>query len=515
MSLQNSSGVEAITIVDSSVTDVATFTNLDASLANVTVQDDVDALSVTTTAGQLADATLTIGGAAATLTANNITMNTRGSLSVESGLDTTTARTQTIGTTLATNATSLTFASQETATLDVAGVVTANSATAVTVNAVSANTSVDGANSFDVLNNLSVNATLGAIATFIGTSNTAEANLTIGSVTLTTDDEVSTVTNTVSLTASTGVAANLSATLGSLVITNGLDSDVTSTTNLTATNTGAASITSATITNSGDTGDLVDVNLNFTAAAAGTASIGTLNVAATAATSEVNIDLDVNGAETVVTVGAGALTGAGQIDVATTDLTALDLSNLDVTGFTGTLTISGDASLVDVVGTAYGETITLNALAVSADVTGGVGSDLITLGTSIIDISSVIYEGQADSTGTVYDYVNNFDATSSGAEDQIDLSALLLGGAAYNNTAAAATVTYTSDTDVTFSITAGAADGFFALGQAISQDDSGANATVVFVDANLSGSWEAGSDMAIVMVGLAQADLADNDFVWS
>jgi len=514
MSLQNASGVEAITIVSSAaVTNDATFSNLDASLANVTVEDDVDVLSVTTTVGQLANATLTIGGdGTGALTADEVTMNTRGSLSVESGLDTA-ARTQTIGTTLATNATSLTFASQETATLDVAGVVTANSATAVTVNAVSADTNVDGANSFDVLDSLSVNATLGAIATFIGTSNTAEASLTIDSITLTTDDEASEVSNTVSLTASTAAGANLSATLGSLVITNGLDSDVNSTLNLTATNTGAASITSATITNSGDTGDLVDVNLNFTAAATGTASIGTLNVAATAATSEVNVDLDVNGAETVVTIGAGALTGAGQIDVTTTDLTQLDLSALTVSSFTGTLSVVGDADLDVLTGTSYGETLDVELNTTGADVTGGEGSDTILLDGTFTAIDTVIYLSQSDSTGTVYDYVSEFEAGAGG--DEIDLSALLLGGAAYNSTVAAATVTFTDATDVTFTITAGDAVGFFANGVAVSQDDTGANATVVFVDANLSGSWEEGSDMAIVLNGVVQTVLTDAaNFAW-
>lgn len=543
-SAQNTSGVTDIEFTSANAVNDAQLTNLQASTTDFLVSDDMDNLTLGYAAGVTADATLTIAGNNAVPPTDDIdiadlVLNNGASLTITAGgANTGAPNTQSISGTAATNATSVTFNSAAGAVLDVAGNVTADSAATVTLNAVTANASVDGTNSFDTLDNLVVNAALGADAVFVGTNASAGATVasatgvasgtdalvdvtlnvtaTAGAAALTEVDYSSTGTGaTVDLTAVVTSAANSAATIGDVTLANASSSDVLAV--LTADSdagNGNAAISSLNLTaaSTAAAAQELDVTANLYAGA-GTATIGELNVSVVEdAVVELNIDVTT---QTTVGVTTGSVTGAGTFNVLTTDVVTLSLANLDVTDFTGVLSVTGDVDLDSLTGTAYGDVLDVSDNITGATVTGGEGSDAITLDAVDDAIDTVAYEGQADSTGTVYDYVTNFvgDDGITATPDLLDLTALGLAGGAYDDTLAAAVVTTDVDGVTTFEISAADALDFFALGVAVASNDDGLGGvdanTVVFVDANLSGNWEADEDMAIVLVGVAQGDLTD------
>lgn len=511
-SANNTSGVTTINVTSGAATNGAGFTNLQSTTNAVNVLDSAGDVSARYAAGVTTAATVAIGDAAAATVAvdvDNLTVNNGAALTINSVA---TGATNSVSTTLATNATSLTLNSVATSILDIAGAVTADSATTVTVNGNTANVSVDGANSFDSLTNLVIAAAAGADVLFNGDVAPAGA-ATVASIDLSatgTGSLVDLSTGASQLDIIAG-AASTNATVTSLVVTNGAGADVTADINLDALSgagggTGVASVGTVSITNNGTVvGDTVALNLDLVSdAAAGTQGIGTLNVTAGGA-SLTTLNIDVTGSDDLSpTISAGTLSGSGAFTLTTTAATAINLSALTTTDYTGTLTITGDGDLATVVGSNVADTI--SGLDLAASVTGGLGADLITLQNDTTDVSHVIYLNQASSTGTVYDYITNFDLAGLGAgDDLIDISALGLLGGTYGAAPAGVTVTVGASA-TTFTVTAAAAPTLFAANTAIYQNAAN---SVILIDANLSGGWEAASDMAIVLVGVANAAGAD------
>ena len=150
---------------------------------------------------------------------------------------------------------------------------------------------------------------------------------------------------------------------------------------------------------------------------------------------EVEVTLAEDSANDEFTVSGGTFSGEGSITLVlkgysdNSEYTTFDLSNLDTSGFTGTLTITTDSDVESVTGTAYGEEIDLSDNA-DATVVGGAGADNIILGTGN-EVETVKFAEASDSQDGAMDVVENFVS----GEDFIDVTAFNLTGGALNTTA--------------------------------------------------------------------------------
>lgn len=226
---------------------------------------------------------------------------------------------------------------------------------------------------------------------------------------------------------------------------------------------------------------------------------------------EVEVTLSEDWANDVFTISGGTFSGEGSITLNlrgysdNLEFTTFDLSNLDTSGFTGTLTITTDSEVESVTGTAYAETIDLSDNA-DATVVGGAGDDTIILGTGT-EAETVKFADASDSQDGAMDVVKNFES----GEDFIDVTAFNLTGGALNTTAVTtADVTTDTDGNVTFTIADSDAVAFFGADQAVYAEDN--TNTVLFIDVDGNGDWDSAVDSAIVLAGITT--LATGDVVF-
>lgn len=231
---------------------------------------------------------------------------------------------------------------------------------------------------------------------------------------------------------------------------------------------------------------------------------------------------NVSGSSDAATISLEKVAGA---NVATFVLDAAGIEKLTVnsTGATGdtntaqikdaaiqTLTLTGDKALTitNDAGNTSLKTVDASALSASLNytgtnngeaITGTAKADIITLGTGN---DTLVYTSANKSTIANIDTINSFNALNA---DKIDVKALALGA---STTVGVSTINPIADYTDFFKQTGTATD-------KILKYDLGGGDVQVFVDVNGDGNFNAGSDLAIKLVGVGFANVDKADFVLS
>jgi len=208
---------------------------------------------------------------------------------------------------------------------------------------------------------------------------------------------------------------------------------------------------------------------------------------------------------TATTFGAASTVKiSGDEKVTFTSLGAVAASLIDASGMTDSLVITATtaATAVLIKGGSAADTITIDdgTQLAGTTVQGNGGADVIDLDNNAVAMV-VKFAAVSDSSGTKWDKITNFDDA---AEDTIDLAFL---GATGTAVAAlldkSATVTSTTTgSSADFTISAANATNFFndnGIKRLVAFDDNGTD-TFLFVDADQDGNWDAGKDMAILLI---------------
>ena len=199
----------------------------------------------------------------------------------------------------------------------------------------------------------------------------------------------------------------------------------------------------------------------------------------------------------VETLNIAASGAASTVDT----LTAAAVKTINVTGTsTGPVTLGGTyGGLTKFDASGYKGDLTANLSSATAGVTvsTGVGVNKITLSAGALG-DTIKFTASNTSTINKLSEITAFHAINAGTEDKIDLSSFALG----------------ADTTVATSAVVPAGDiaGFFSGTGRIAKATSGAD-TFVYVDTNKDGNFNAGTDLAVKLVGVAAADVAIADFI--
>ncbi|WP_460451311.1 DUF4214 domain-containing protein [Alsobacter sp. SYSU BS001988] len=200
-----------------------------------------------------------------------------------------------------------------------------------------------------------------------------------------------------------------------------------------------------------------------------------------------------------VTINQVDLASTSTNDATITKLTVTGTSTINVTG-EGNLTVGAGGDLKDITkfdASAHKGDLTVDLSTSTAGVTvlaSAAGTNAITLGTNT-NVDTVVFTAANVSTINKMTTVTGFDAV---AEDKLDLKAFNLG----------------ADTTVGTTTVAVAGDigGFFTgTNRAVFNDTT----KVLYVDVNKDGNFNAGTDLAVKLAGVATADLSAADFILS
>lgn len=199
------------------------------------------------------------------------------------------------------------------------------------------------------------------------------------------------------------------------------------------------------------------------------------------------------------------------------------LTNIDASAMTDKLIFGAAADMIPatillVTGGLAADTLFLeeNVQLAGSTIIGGGGADTITINDAAVNnkIMSLKYLAQTDSTGSSYDKITGFTNAAGADDDTINLAAFGFTGAqAQAFTTTNATVANATDT---FTITTANSVGFFnnaSANRAVACATDGTD-SVVFVDANKDGNWDATTDMAIYL-NLTGAVPVTADFVFA
>lgn len=199
--------------------------------------------------------------------------------------------------------------------------------------------------------------------------------------------------------------------------------------------------------------------------------------------------------------GAGALTVKAAVADTTIDLSHLNVQVDKVAGLQKVTINGGDATgALNITGTAAADIITAGAA--GGTIIGGKGADQITLNAATK--SDILKLNAGDSLISAHDGVAAFAV----ANDKFDLTSLGLSSTKVAATTNAA-ITWgssalTAESAAALAITVNSTDKFFGDNAVVflASADTTAQGTAIFIDANNNGTWDADTDLVVVVAGV-------------